>query len=76
MKYNLSKRNYLVMAISFVVIVIGCVLMVGSESGTTEYNPDIFSVRRIVIAPIVCMVGFVGMIVGILLKGGSRGDKA
>lgn len=69
MKYNLHKRNYLVMGISFVVLIIGCLLMVGSESGATEYNPDIFSVRRIVVAPIVCMVGFVGMIVGILLKG-------
>lgn len=67
MKYNLGTRNYLVMAVSFVVIVVGCVLMVGSESGSAEFNPDIFSVRRIVVAPIVCMVGFVGMIVGILL---------
>ena len=46
MKYNLPKLNSILIAVSFVVIVIGFALMIGEPSGATEYNPDIFSVRR------------------------------
>ena len=41
MKYNLPKLNMWLIAASFVVIVIGFVLMAGQPSGATEYNPDI-----------------------------------
>jgi hypothetical protein len=38
------------------------------EPSTTEFNPDVFSFRRITLAPIVCMTGFFGMIVAIMIK--------
>jgi len=41
--------------------------MTGSTN-ELEYNPDIFSFRRITIAPIVCVIGFLLMIVGIMYK--------
>ena len=34
----------------------------------TEYNPDIFSFRRITLAPIVCLIGFLLVIVGIMYR--------
>ncbi len=68
MKYNLPKRNSILIAISFVVIVLGFVLMIGEPSGTAEYNPEIFSVRRITVGPMVALAGFVMMIVAILWK--------
>ena len=68
MKYNLSKINYLLILCSVVIIVVGCFLMVGEPSGATEYNPDIFSSRRIVVAPLVCLFGFVSMIFAILYQ--------
>ena len=41
--------------------------MYGSKT-EVEFNPDVFSFRRITLAPIVCMAGFVLMIFGIMWK--------
>lgn len=68
MKFNLPKFNALLIAISVVIIVIGFALMVGEPSGATEYNPDIFSFRRITVGPMIALFGFVTMIVAILFK--------
>ena len=68
MKFNLPKLNALLIAISVVSIVIGFALMVGEPSGATEYNPDIFSFRRITVGPMIALFGFVTMIVAILFK--------
>ncbi|MBR6354662.1 MAG: DUF3098 domain-containing protein [Paludibacteraceae bacterium] len=68
MKYNLPKRNSILIAVSFVVIVIGFVLMIGEPSGATQYNPDIFSSRRITLGPMISLAGFVLMVVAILWK--------
>jgi hypothetical protein len=68
MKFNLPKLNTLLIAISVVIVVIGFALMVGEPSGATEYNPDIFSFRRITVGPMIALFGFVTMIVAILFK--------
>ncbi len=65
--FAFTKINYILIAISIVLIIIGFVLMAGSPS-TTEFNPDVFSFRRITLAPIICMLGFFGMIVAIMIK--------
>lgn len=67
MKYNLSKLNLILIAISVGVIVLGFALMVGDPSGA-EYNPDIYSPRRITVGPMIALAGFVMMIVAILFK--------
>ena len=72
MKYNLPKINAILIAISLVVVVIGFALMVGEPSGATEYNPDIFSFRRITIGPMIALFGFLAMIVAILYKPRKR----
>ena len=43
--------------------------MAGPGSNEQSFEPDIFSVRRIVVAPIVCLVGYLLIVVGILRKG-------
>lgn len=72
MKSVLDKTNYIIIAISLVVIIIGFCLM-GGSSTDIEYNPDVFSFRRITVAPIVCAIGFVGMVFGIMFK--KKGNK-
>lgn len=64
----MNKINLVLMAASVLVIVIGLFLMVGEPSGATEYNPDIFSPRRITVGPMVSLAGFVLMIVAIVYK--------
>ena len=65
--FAFTKINYILIAISVVLIIAGFALMAGSPS-TTEFNPDVFSFRRITLAPIVCMIGFFGMIIAIMYK--------
>ena len=68
MKFNLPKLNAILIVIALVVIVIGFALMAGAPSGATEYNPDIFSFRRITVGPMISLFGFLVMIVAILYK--------
>lgn len=69
MKHTLPKLNLILIAVSFVIIVIGFCLMVGAPSGEEAYNPDIFSVRRITVGPMIALFGFMSMIFAILFRG-------
>lgn len=69
----LSRINFKLMAASAVIIVVGFLLMLGPSAGTDEFNPDIYSVRRIVIAPTVTIIGFICMAFAIIYNG--RGLK-
>lgn len=73
-KFVISKINYILIAVSLVIIVIGFLLMGGKPSGV-EFNPDIFSTRRIVVGPMVSFVGFLFMIFAILYKPKSRREE-
>jgi hypothetical protein len=50
------------------VVIIGFILMSGSGSNDTLYNADIFSARRIKVAPVVCLIGFISMIYAVARK--------
>lgn len=71
MKQTLPKLNLILIAVSFVIIVIGFCLMIGEPSGEV-YNPDIFSFRRITLGPMISLFGFVCMIVAILYRGKKK----
>lgn len=64
---TIQKINLILIAIAFGIIVLGFALMVGQPSGA-EYNPDIFSTRRITVGPMIALFGFVMMLVGILYR--------
>ena len=66
--FAFDKVNFMLLAIGVVVVIIGFSLMSGSGSTETAYNPDIFSVRRIKVAPVVCFLGFVSIIFAIIRK--------
>ena len=66
--FAFDKTNFILLAISMVIVVIGFLLMVGSNSSDTVFEPNIFSARRIKVAPIVCLVGFVSMIYAVVRK--------
>ncbi len=58
--FALPKQNLMLIAIGFVIIVIGFLLMSGE--GTSEggaFNPEIFSFTRITLAPMIVLFGFV-----------------
>lgn len=66
--FAFSKTNYILLVIGFAVVILGFILMSGSSTTEEAFNPDIFSTRRIVIAPMVCLVGFLFVIVAILWR--------
>lgn len=63
----LSRANFAGMALAGVLIVLGFVLMLGGSSTAEEFNPDIFSTRRIVIGPMIAFIGFVLMAIAIII---------
>lgn len=66
--FAFDKVNFILIAVSMLVVVLGFVLMSGSGSTDTHYDPDIFSALRIKVAPVVCFVGFVTMIYAVARK--------
>lgn len=68
-KMSLSKQNYKLMLIGFVIIVIGFALMVGGGSeDPAVFSEDLFSFRRITLAPIIVLAGFGFEIYAIMKK--------
>lgn len=66
--FAFDKMNYLLLAIGFVIIVVGFLLMTGPGSTETAFEPDIFSFRRVKLAPATCFLGFVFVIYAIMRK--------
>lgn len=65
----LTRKNYIILAIGFAIVLLGFVLMAGGGShSTTDFNYEIFSFRRITLAPILVVGGFVVEIYGILKR--------
>ena len=62
----LTSRGILIAA--SILIAVGYLLMAGPGSTEQAFNPDIFSTRRIVIAPVLCLAGYLLIVVGILRK--------
>ena len=68
-KFVFGKENFIILAVSVAIIIFGFWLMSGGKTTEeTGFDPSIFSTRRIVIAPIVTMIGFVSVVVAILKK--------
>ncbi len=71
-KFALDKINFILIAIGVVIIIAGLLLMTGPSSTEMHFEPDIFSTRRIVVAPLVCFVGFVFMIFAIMFRSKNK----
>ena len=67
--FSLDKQNYRLMVIGCVIVLIGFVLMMGGGSEDPNvFSRDIFSPRRITVAPIVVMAGYIFIMYAILKK--------
>ena len=72
--FAFDKVNYILLAVGMAIVIIGFLLMSGSGSSEAAYEPDIFSARRIKVAPVVCLIGFVSMIYAVVRR--PKGDSA
>ena len=66
--FAFDKMNFIMLAIGMAVVVIGFLLMSGDGSTEHAFNPDIFSARRIKVAPLVCLAAFVFMIYAVVRR--------
>jgi hypothetical protein len=67
-KFAFDRTNFILLGIGMAIVILGFVLMSGPASTETAFEPDIFSARRIKVAPAVCFLGFVSMIYAVLHK--------
>lgn len=64
-----DKQNYIIMAIGAFLIILGFILMSGGNTDPKVFNEaEIYSFRRITLAPIVIIFGFLTIVVAILKK--------
>ncbi len=74
-KKNLAftKTNFILLAVGMIIVIIGFILMSGGESTDHYFDPEVFSVRRIKVAPVVTLIGFLSIIYAIIYK--PKNDK-
>lgn len=67
-----QRTNYLIMAVGYLLVVAGFLLMTGPGTTHTHFEPAIFNIRRIGIAPVICVTGFMVLLAGIVYKSRAR----
>jgi len=72
--FAIPAENYTYLLIGFIIIIIGFVLMIGGRSDDPNvFNGDeIFSFRRITLAPIIVLAGFIFEMWAIMRKPGKQ----
>ncbi|MEX0985874.1 MAG: DUF3098 domain-containing protein [Bacteroidales bacterium] len=75
--FALGPENYRLLIIGFVIIVIGFLLMLGGKTDDPAVfnEKEIFSFRRITLAPIIVLFGFVFEIWAIMKKPRSKEEQ-
>ena len=69
MKTTFTKQNYRIFLAGIALLFVGYLLMTGGGSDDPNvFSPAIFDTRRITLAPLVLVLGFVTIIVGIMWR--------
>jgi len=72
--FAFTRTNFILLAIGIAIVLLGMILMSGSGSDEQTFNADIFSARRIKVAPMVALFGYVFIVFAILFRGKSKDD--
>lgn len=63
-----ERTHYVVSSLAVSLILLGLLLMTGEGSTNDTFCPDIFSARRIILAPLMCLGGYLMLIPAILWR--------
>lgn len=73
--FGIDRANYKILLAGVALIFIGYLLMIGGGSDDpNKFNPEIFSARRITVAPLVCLAGFAVIVVAIMRRPKKAGE--
>ena len=76
MDYTFKKRIYVIMLIGLGLIVLGFLLMSGGASeDPTKFSQEIFSFRRITLATVIVMLGFIIEVFAIMSSDKKNKEK-
>lgn len=76
-RLGFTKENYFIMGAGLLVLIIGYALMAGGKQGGPEFNYDeIYSFRRITLAPILIVLGFAIEVFAIFYRKGKGTAEA
>ena len=72
--FAFRKMNYILLAVGMAVVILGFILMSGAGSEEGVFNAEIFSARRIKLAPLVSLLGFLFIVVAIPWRRNSKNE--
>ena len=68
-KFLFQRENYILFGIGLAFIILGFILMAGGGSDDPQiYNEELFNSRRIILSPLLIVVGFVIEVFAILRR--------
>ena len=68
-EFAFGRENYKLLLIGIAILIIGNILMIGGASDDPSvFNPEVFSFRRITLAPLVILAGFATVLIAIIKK--------
>ena len=71
--FALRKENLKLILIGLAIVIIGFLLMTGGKSPDPKiYNPEVYSFRRIQLAPMVVLFGFLFVIYAIMKRAKTK----
>lgn len=74
--YGFGKVNLWILLASIALIVLGYILMAGGKSADgVSFDPEVFSTKRIGVAPVVLTLGYIGILVAVLWRGKRKDEK-
>lgn len=68
-KMPMGRKNIVLLAVGFLIMVLGYILMTGGGSDNPEvFSYEMFDARRLVIAPLLILIGIVVEVVAIMKR--------
>ncbi|MCQ2274816.1 MAG: DUF3098 domain-containing protein [Bacteroidales bacterium] len=68
-----NKINYIIAIVGIVLLALGYIFLCGGGSDDPNvFNPAMFDTRRLFVAPVLIILGFIAEIVAIMYKGKNK----